>query len=340
MTTQQDQLEQQLLPILAAIQMVSPECFVFAGQEVKVPALTVQAPSSPAPISPIIVRLQEYLYQRCYCASLPHDPAVQQQPPSASEEFVRELSQANTSVSRWDANWRVTLVERTGKIWAEKGGVLRTFQPGEFMSFADPGSPIRVGSTISAYIARESTTVQPGLYFAFGETVSASDHLDLFRLYWNIDAIGAVSLLRLVTRDLNRFQVPFQFKSSIWPQGYARRDAAVLYVKKRFYGVVSAVAAGWSRECSRSLRDDVPLFTLPIARGVGLAEDPETGESFGMNRCRHVAEALWAGHLRNLPAAEYLRAVKEQFKQNGLTFQRPYLNPGSVDLYAPGMREN
>jgi hypothetical protein len=340
MTTTSSKLEQELKRILSEINILSPESFVFSGEEVKTtsPATSTGSPSTGGTAT-LVLRLQEYLYQRSYCAALYSDMTVQHSL-SGSEEFIRELSQANASTSRWDANWRITQVENTGRIWAEKGGVLRMFQPGEFVNFADAGSPLRAGSTVSAYILRESTTVQPGLYFAFGETVSASDNFDLFRLYWNIDAAGVLRLLRITSRDLNRFQVPFQFKCSIWPQGYSRRDAAVLYVKKRYYEIVSTLAKAWSRECASSLREDVPIFTLQLASGLGLAEDPETGESFGMNRCRHVAEALWNAHLRGLLGEERLCAVKEKFQQQNLDFQRPYLNPGSVDLYAPEQRRN
>lgn len=339
MTTKPANLEPQLEKIVAEISIVSPDSFIFSGEEVKASSVTSQRSPLPAPSTPLVLRLQEYLYQRCYCA-VHFDAGSPQPPPSDSGEFIRQLSKANASASRWDANWRVWRVESTGQIWAEKGGALRLFQPGEFINFEDASSSLRAGSMVSAYIVRESTTVQPGLYFAFGETVSASDHLDLFRLYWNIDSTGVLSLLRLVTRDLNRFQVPFQFKSSVWPQGYARRDAAVLYVKKRFYRLVRTLAVAWVRECSSSLRKDVPLFTLPLAPGLGLAEDPETGESFGMNRCRHMAEALWSVYQRQVPKNEHLWAVKKHFQQQQLDVKRPYLNPGSVDLYAPGMREN
>jgi hypothetical protein len=333
MPQQSERLEQLLHPILSEIRIVSPECFIFAGEQVDVATPASQVASSLTQDPPLVLRLQEYLYQRCYCVALHSKVAIQLQPAAGGEEFLGELSRANSSISRWDANWRVQTVENTGRVWAEKGGVLRVFQPGEFINFADAGSPVRVGSTISVYIFRESTAVQPGLYFAFGETVTTSDNLDLFRLYWNIDAPGALSLLRLISRELNRFQVPFQFKCSVSPQGFQRRDAAVLYLKKKFYVLARELAMAWSRECSSYLRDDVPLFTLPLWRGLGLAEDPETGESFGMNRCRHIAEALWSAHSRSLPETQLLQAIKEQFEQHRLDFRRPYLNPGSVDLY-------
>lgn len=343
MGTQRLGFEQELKQILAQIQIMSPECFVFKGEQVQVTRSAFEARSTLAENQPLVVpRLQEHLYQCCYCLGPGSENVTSQPALPNGEEFLLELSRANKSVPRWDANWRVTQMENTGGVWAEKGGVLRVFQPGEFVKFMEPGSPVRMGSTISAYIAKESTTVQPGFYFAFGETVTSSDNLDLFRLYWNIDARGVINLMRLISRDLNRFQVPFQFKCPVLPQGYVRRDAAVLYVKKRFHELVRELAMTWHDVCNLDMGDDVPLFTLPLAPGLGLAEDPETGESFGMNRCRHVAEALWSAHSQNCDKAQYLQAVKEQFNQFGLDFNRPYLNAGSVDIYnrKPGASGN
>jgi type III HopA1-like effector protein len=224
-------------------------------------------------------------------------------------------------------------VEAAGQVWAEKAGVSRMFAPGEFANFDAPGSPVAAGMSIGVYVARESSRVLPGFYVAFSETVSSSDHLDIVRFYWNIDGTGVRVLLRALTRDLNRFQVPFQFKCPIYWQSYSRRDTAVLYIKKNFYFLVRDLAIGWQEECNPYLRDDVPLFSLPLFPGVSLAEDPGSGESFGMNRCHHLAEAVWNSYTAGLPKEQYLQAVKQQFQKHGLDFTRPYLNAGSVDQY-------
>ena len=324
---------QELQQILAEIRIESNDCFVFGGERVQVTQNTSSVEPALAQDAPLLARLQELLYQRCYCSRLGSGRSIPQPALPNVGNLLPELSRANTSASRWDANWRVTLVENTGRLWAEKGGLLRVFQPGEFINFAEAGSPTKVGLMVSVYLPRESTAAQPGLYFAFGETVSSSDNLDLFRLYWNIDAEGVLDLLRHISLDLNRFQVPFQFKAPIWRQGYSRRDAAVLYVKKRYYSLVTELAKTWREECRSHMRDDVPLFTLFVAPGLSLAEDPETGESFGMNRCRHIAEALWSAYNRRLERTEYGGAVDEQFKRYGIDPDRPYLNAGSVDIY-------
>jgi hypothetical protein len=251
----------------------------------------------------------------------------------ASPEFITRLSQANQSSSRWDSGWIVRRVENTGQVWAEKNGVMRVLLPGEYMNFAGPGMPVRQGTQISIYCPRESTTVQPGLYFAFGETVMASDHLDMLRFYLNVSGDHIVGLLQRISRDLNRFQVPFQFKCSVYPHGYQRRDAAVLYVLKKSHAIVRQLITSWIADFHEALRDDVPLFTLMVDKGVSLAEDPSTGESFGMNRCRHVAEAVWEAHTSGVPREGRLGTIQKHFQKHGLDLSRPYLNAGSMDHY-------
>src|SRR5436305_14389954 len=46
-----------------------------------------------------------------------------------------------------------------------------------------------------------------------------------------------------------------------------------------------------------NLKPETPLFTKRLAAGLGFAEDPGNGESFGMSRCRIVAEGLWSAYV-------------------------------------------
>lgn len=320
--------EEELEQILLATNIVSPMSFTFAGRQFSVAEQPASANSS------IVTQLQQCLYQYGYSSRF--QPGSMEYSPNisvAQGDFLSQLSQANCGSSRWDMGWQVKRVESSGQIWAEKAGVCRIFAPGGFANFDAPGSPMAVGANIGAYVARESTHVLPGFYAAFGETVSDSDHLDIVRLYWNIHESGVSVLLRAVTRDLNRFQVPFQFKCPTYLQSYRRRDTAVLYIKKNFFFLIKDLASRWQEECNPYLRDDVPLFSLRLFLGVGLAEDPGTGESFGMNRCRHVAEAVWNAHTVGLSKEQYLQTVIQQFQKHRLDFSQPYLNTGSINQY-------
>jgi hypothetical protein len=80
------------------------------------------------------------------------------------------------------------------------------------------------------------------------------------------------------------------------------------------------------------------MFTKPLAPGLGLAEDPGGGLSFGQSRCRVVAEGLYrcqAEGAADLDAR--LRVVAGVMRERGLDPLRPWLEPGSADDYARGL---
>jgi hypothetical protein len=82
------------------------------------------------------------------------------------------------------------------------------------------------------------------------------------------------------------------------------------------------------------LRDSVPLFTKKLRNGVGLAEEPNTGESFGMHRCRLTAEGIVEAWYRGDQTIQgRMQAVNARFAFNNLKLEKPYLNPGSQDLF-------
>jgi hypothetical protein len=109
-----------------------------------------------------------------------------------------------------------------------------------------------------------------------------------------------------------------------------RRDATVLYLPGRFFEKCATPIGSLARE----LKADVPLFTKLLSRGIGLAESPSTGESFGMHRCRLIAEAIIESRRQGRDDVEArLMAAEDRFAAEGLSLARPYLNPGSEDIY-------
>ena len=82
---------------------------------------------------------------------------------------------------------------------------------------------------------------------------------------------------------------------------------------------------GTREELAEHLRPDTPLFTKQLAPGLGFAEDPGDGGSFGMHRCRLLAEAIWRE-----PSID---GIIGAFESNGISIDQPYLNTGSIDQY-------
>ena len=88
------------------------------------------------------------------------------------------------------------------------------------------------------------------------------------------------------------------------------------------------------RTLGSTLREDAPLFALRLAPGLGFAEDPGTGDSFGMARSRLLAEALWVAFARSAKsAARVMEEIEAYFLQNGIELDRAHLNPWSVDRF-------
>jgi hypothetical protein len=292
-----------------------------------------RAPATPAEAAQaetgavLVPLLTEALYGRAYARRLgwPATPPV----PPGEDDLLPRLAAANPGRERWEAGWKVTQALSTGRVVAERHGATRFLWPGEFIASDAPGTPPRTGVRITVWRPRDSSTLQPGFYFVFGEA-GWEDEVPLLRVYWNVAPAGAPALTAAVAGTMNRWGLPFRYKCLSRASLYPRTDSAVLYVARRSWPLVRELVRQVHAACAAHLGADTPLFARRLARGMSLAEDPATGESFGMQRCRLLAEGLWtawrAGHHGT---RERLEAVREAFARAGASLERPWLASAS-----------
>lgn len=329
-------LHAELLGIVAAIGFPSPGLATLAGRHAPSAGASAAVPGMTPAVNPLATQLQQLLYEGCYCRRFADGaPRPAAAAHAANPAFIETLSTANASRERWDAGWQITQVLPSGQIVAVKGAMTRMVWPGEFVTQGAPGGPPRPGVEISLYAPKESRTMQPGFYFAFGEAATdQEDEFSLVRLYWNLEATGAPPLIARVTAAFNRFAIPFRCKCLSMVELYQRTDAAVIYLAKRHYRLAAEMLEEIYRAVQPSLKPQTPLFTKALAPGLALAENPKTGESFGMHRCRLLAEAVCAAHARGIDAPQArLDEITASFAAAGLSLAFPFLNPGSVDRY-------
>jgi len=324
--------------IVSAVNISSATAFSFAGQNFNANAAPQTVPGmQAAQENPLVATLRNCLYASCYCKPFPakSGAAVPASPVLPPRDLGAELSAANSGRPRWDTGWQIARIETSGQVIAQKSGKQRAVWPGEFLTFDGPGVPPRPGSQISVYFPHESRTMQPGFYFAFSEAESdPADETRLTRFYWNLREEGAVPLTNWVTQTLNRFQVPFRYKCMTISGQFERLDAAVLYVSKKFFRISAELIASGRETLKAFLLPETPLFTRKLAPGLAFAEDPGNGESFGMNRCRILAEGIWSAASKGLSKeGERMQEVARHFAQYGLSFDRIHLNAQSADFY-------
>jgi hypothetical protein len=272
------------------------------------------------------------LYNRCYTVSIFDSPEMHRLPygRGSVKDLTPVLEAAHRSRASWDEGWKIDQMLSDGRILARKGAAARAFLPGEYVTHRGIGSGPKASAMMNIFVPPGSAELQPGYYYAFGETVSEFEEGEqTIRFFWNITADGAPRLMEAITQQFNQFQIPFRFKCQIRSSDYPRRDAAVLYLHSRYYPIAALVVEAIHAQISPWLNPGTPLSAKRLAGGLAFAEDP--GESFGENRSKILAAAMAA--TRGKSADERMAEVRRQFEQRGLSLDQPWRNPGSVDRY-------
>ena len=173
----------------------------------------------------------------------------------------------------------------------------------------------------------------------YGNYVSSFDDSVVF-IYFNFSPEGAVTVMKELTTQLNKIEIPFVFNVLYNPSYYGRYDSGFLRIQKNSYEMVWPVLQSIHRENQSYFQNQVPIFTKMLASGLALAEKPEKEfffpEGFGVNRCQIVANALIKAHENGDESPEArMKYILKYFENSGIDIERPYLNPNSEDIYTP-----
>jgi HopA1 effector protein family len=253
--------------------------------------------------------------------SEPPDPAL-----------VAALATANAGHGSWQRGWHVTAVD-ADELVVTRDGVRVWARPSECRV---PRGGLRIGAEVSLALPPALPALSPGFFTVVGDVdLAAGPHDLIARLYLNVTCDAAPMLVEEMTSALDRAGVPFRLKVVDHPERFARCDAAVLYLhaadlrrrRRLLRRAVEASAVG--------LNSPTPVFTKPLATGVGLGEERGAGESFGMRRCLILAEAVLAAHERRIrDLGGRLLLVERHFADAGIDLDVPYLERGSEDGYS------
>jgi lantibiotic modifying enzyme len=156
----------------------------------------------------------------------------------------------------------------------------------------------------------------------------------MIRLYWHLSPAGALDFMSRATAGLNDRAVPFGVKVAKDLLSFERCDPVVVYVRKQDFAAVADVLTRIHSHVYEQLRPEVPALTKRLAAGVGLAEDPGGGQSFGYQRCGLVAEALVVAHEQGArKVGDRLAVVVDHLARHGVSVDAPFLSAGSSDTY-------
>ena len=255
--------------------------------------------------------------------------------------FYNRLHQSNSGTGYFDPGWYVLREESDGSLAVTKGGLRLHIERDRHLQPFEQAAV--VGDSVAIRMPRNF--VQNGFYMAVGNVGSnrlddSKGQLVTVRVYFNLTPEGAVAVMGSLTRQLNEKAIPFNFKVLYNPKDYGRHDSGVLYFDKSGYEAVRQVLQAVCGEARSHFHPEVPLFTMQLAPGLGLAEEPDrkfaVQESFGMNRCQIVANGLLeAWHNGDDSPEGRMKAILQQFSDLGIDLQRVHLNANSEVIYTP-----
>jgi serine/threonine protein kinase len=283
----------------------------------------------------LVLSLRALLYSRCFARTFNESKLSEQvSETNVAPDFVRRLSAANHGCDAWLSGWRVQEVYAGGLV-VTKGTRRRFAKTGDYaMTFAEEVPPC-VGCAVTLRVRKESLALQDGTYCALGtELPLPEDEINVVRLYFNAPHEAAISIVKHTTVYLNEWDVSFTLKIMLRPQDQDRSDATVLYLLKNHYQHFVKLLEKFPASLFSLLKPEVPMLTKRLCDGIGLAESPAGGESFGMHRCRLIAEGVvdaWTKGQQSVEAR--LDATGRRFMAEGISLALPYLNPGSEDIY-------
>ena len=336
-------LRAQLEKICQSVQIEAIDTFTLAGAQFVIDSAS-QIPideattSNAASTLQLIEKLAGQLYERCYVRHLysaEYASEGDSNTKNLDENLTTLFHAANDNKDGWDPGWQIYQTGGEGRLFVQKGDRSRAVMAGEYSTYKWPGVVPVAGDFVSVRMFAGSTDVQPSFFFAFGRTLSDQfDEYALVRFYFHVSAEQAPNLMAQITASLNRYQIPFKFKALVQAQLYTRTDAAVLYIARRYYQIVATLIIDLQREDCIYLKEGNPLFSRMLIPGVGIAEDPKAGMSFGMQRCNLLAQGFVnAWQLGKQDGETKIHAIEEVFVAHQLDLDRAYLNPGSTDIF-------
>lgn len=334
--------EAQFKSIAAVCSVTSPTAFTwFQATTTALPGTLHELPQAEQR-SYLVAALSDRIYQDAFSPGSPRPTRStgDQLLPARDRHFASNLASANTSAGAWEGGWQV-FEERDGTVGIQSGGLRLWVHPRDLQPSQGDAEYPEMGQLVRVKMPSGSHDLSPGYYCAFSDTpgITMVDSEQIVRLYWALTPTGAAPAMSEITARLNQAGIPYRFKVLAAPAHFHRADSAVLYLGVEDVERAAAPLAEATNVLSPYLRDTVPMFTLPIVRGLSLAEEPTAGsarQSFGQHRASTIAEALVRAHEDGMVTVEQRSScIEAELTIAGIIPTAPFLSAGSTrDRYS------
>ena len=210
--------------------------------------------------------------------------------PPGRTNLIPALRASLAATGRWETGWVALQIMPNNACVAGRGKLTRIVASGDYANVARPGVPVAPGDGL-AVLDRFDWVDEPTGFWGARSLEAEPPHPHK-RVYWSVgwDSVGTV--LRRLVPVLDAAERPWSLKCPSQAAEFARVDSLVVYVAQADWPVFEPPIRALAPRLAAYLRDGVPPLTLPLARGVALADSPAQTQSFGQSRCVALADGV------------------------------------------------
>ena len=291
------------------------------------PFLSSKEEGKESPVENLCVVLYRSFYCRGGIASA--DIPLLVSGPGERRRLLEALASAVPDRHRWEAGWRFRRRQGAALV-VEKNGIDLWASSTEWRSEED--EPPVSGARGQLRVPADRWGSSPGFLLVHGARLPSGDpNCRRSRIYLDLDVEGARMLLEATGR-WNAVGLPFVVKVAADPRGYDRCDTAVVVIERRDFDRASDAILASADTWAERLRPQTPAFARLMASGVAVADDPPDGGSFGVLRCRQLAEGIARANRQGAHSLEdRLQVVTTRFAEDGVSLDALHLGPASPE---------
>jgi HopA1 effector protein family len=271
----------------------------------------------------MVLQLGNLIYQKFYINSKELN--------LKKENLITKLKKANKSKSMLHRGFTIDFILANGNLIAQKDDSKILVKPGQYILLENIEP--RLNQQILIHKPHEIYEPENDFYFVYGTTLDEDFHEAKLRIYFNLSPSGVPLLVESITTLFNKNNIPFTFKCLYETAKYGRSDACVLYFDKRYFSDFKTIWKEIYLKIEKLLSSNIPLFTLKIQLGVGLAENPKSNNSFGKERCSLIAQGIFESFNQQISTDERYQFVLQYIASQGYDIDNFYLNPKSPFRY-------
>ncbi|MEA5595855.1 T3SS effector HopA1 family protein [Rivularia sp. UHCC 0363] len=245
-------------------------------------------------------------------------------------EFYNQLHEYNRGTGYCDPDWQILRIEPDGSLAVTKAGLTLHVEE----SHLESTTTANINDLIAIRLPKNR--LNNGFYLAVSNS-SKKQEFDT-SIFFNLNTEGTIALMDSLTKQLNDAEIAFNFQVPHHPLGCDRYDAGILNFQRQDYLIIQKLLKDIYTEHQSYFQPEIPLFAKFLAPGLSLAEQPVekplSKQSFGVNRCQIIANALFAAWEKDINSPEEkVNIIRQHFAGKFVDLERPYLNANSEDIY-------